>query len=152
MAIDEDTLSKEFPGYVGRPDKLTKQKFRDRIYDLMMSKNWTQSDLARRAGLPRDAISTYMRAKSFPTPRNLKALAAAFGMTPAELLPSVVEETIRNDVPSLSITSTTAAPNAAWVHMNRMVDMDTAIKILALVKEDKYWKGSEADAAASNAS
>src|SRR3546814_4094336 len=42
------------------PRHLTKQEFGRRLYQLMLAKNWSQADLARRAELGRDSISTYI--------------------------------------------------------------------------------------------
>src|SRR3546814_10206285 len=51
------------------PRHLTKQEFGRRLYQLMLAKNWSQADLARRAELGRDSISTYINGKTFPDPQ-----------------------------------------------------------------------------------
>lgn len=117
---------------------LTKQQFGQRLYQLMLAHGWNQSELARQADLPRDAISTYVRGRLFPTPKNLQALAQAFGLTPAEILPNTVESAIESDIPSLDIRSSTAAPGTAWVRLNRLVELKTAQKILEIINDDKY--------------
>lgn len=45
----------------------------------------------------------YVRGKSFPTPKNLAALALAFGMKETDLLPNHVESAIDEDNPALHI-------------------------------------------------
>lgn len=118
------------------PKHLTKEEFARRVYRLMVQRGWTQSDLARHAGLPRDAISVYVRAKSLPTPVNLAKLAQVFGMKPEELLPNIVESAIDNDQPAFEMRASTAAPGKVWLRVNRMVSMATAVKIADLLEQD----------------
>lgn len=118
------------------PKHLTKEEFARRVYRLMVQRGWTQSDLARHAGLPRDAISVYVRAKSLPTPVNLAELAACFNMKPEELLPNIVETAIDNDQPAFEMRASTAAPGKVWLRVNRAVSMATAVKIAELLEQD----------------
>jgi transcriptional regulator with XRE-family HTH domain len=118
------------------PKHLTKEEFARRVYRLMVQRGWTQSDLARHAGLPRDAISVYVRAKSLPTPVNLAKLAACFGMKAEELLPNIVESAIDNDQPAFEMRASTAAPGKVWLRVNRLVSMSTAVKIAELLEQD----------------
>lgn len=67
------------------------QVFGRRLYELMMAKGWNQSELARRAGLERHDVSYYIRGGDYPTPRHMKGLAAALGVTPRDLIPGYVE-------------------------------------------------------------
>jgi transcriptional regulator with XRE-family HTH domain len=67
------------------------------------AKGWSQSDLARAIwgqipssrGYPvarnRDRISVYEKGLNSPSPRNLKRLADALGVAPADLLDGVAE-------------------------------------------------------------
>jgi DNA-binding transcriptional regulator LsrR (DeoR family) len=43
------------------PKHLHNQEFGRRLYQHVMAKGWTQSELARRADLKRDSVSTYIR-------------------------------------------------------------------------------------------
>lgn len=119
------------------PKHLTKQEFATRVFRLMQAKGWNQSDLARHAGLPRDAVSVYIRGKSLPTPPNLKALAAAFNIDPTELLPNHIENAIDADTPSLEIKVSVSAPGMAWLRVNRLVTMGAAIKIADILENDR---------------
>jgi transcriptional regulator with XRE-family HTH domain len=92
-----------------RPKHLTKQEFGKRLYKLMISKGWHQSELARRAGVARDSVSTYVRGVSLPDPGNLEKLAVALGVDAVDLLPNHVEAAIDNDVPSLEMKISSAA-------------------------------------------
>ena len=58
-------------------------EFAKRLIALMRDKNLNQTDLAKKSGLTRDAVSTYCRARSMPEPINLAKLAKALGVEPA---------------------------------------------------------------------
>lgn len=124
------------------PSHLTKHEFAKRLYKLMASKGWTQSELARKSGLERAAISTYMRAKSLPTPSKLAALAAAFGVEPEILLPNHLEAAINEDAPSFEMKVSVSAPGMAWVRVNRLLSVNTAVKIASLLEADDATNGS----------
>lgn len=119
------------------PKHLTKQEFAKRLYQLMLKKGWNQSELARQANLPRDSISTYMRGRSLPTPQNLMALAKCLGVSQGELLPNQIESAIDEDSPALEVRSSPNAPGTAWLRVNRLVAMTTAIKIAELLENDR---------------
>lgn len=50
-------------------------------------KGWSQSELARQAGLGRDLVSDYLNAKSLPSELNASRLAAAIGVSLSDLMP-----------------------------------------------------------------
>ncbi|CDZ55033.1 helix-turn-helix domain-containing protein [Neorhizobium galegae] len=119
------------------PSHLTKQEFGKRVYRLMIGKGWTQSELARQSGLPRDSISVYVRGKSLPTPQSLETLAKALDTTPEELLPNHVESAIDEDHPSLEMKVSPNAPNVAWLRINRLVTVGAALKIMEILNDDQ---------------
>lgn len=118
------------------PKHLAKKEFGRRLYKLMLSRGWNQSETARRAGLTRDKISTYVRGLAFPTPACAKALASAFDMSVEELLPNNIESAIDADDPSFEMKVSTGAPNVAWIRVNRLVTLSTAVKIAELLQND----------------
>lgn len=118
------------------PSHLTKQQFGKRLYELMLKKGWTQSELGRRADLPRDSISVYVRGKSLPTPTSLKKLAEALAISETELLPNYVESAIDDDTPMIEMKISPNAPDTAWLRVNRLVTVSTAMKVLDLLKDD----------------
>lgn len=118
------------------PKHLAKEEFARRLYQLMVGRNWRQSDLARHADLPRNAISIYIRGVSLPTPENLKRLAAAFSMKPEELLPNYAESAIERDNPELDFRVSPANSKIGWLRINRLVKTATATKILELLEAD----------------
>lgn len=119
------------------PKHLTKQEFGKRLYKLMLAKGWHQSELARQADVARDAVSTYIRGKSLPTPVNLQALANALDVAPDELLPNITEAAIDEDDPSFEIKTSTSAQGKAWIRVNRLVTVATALKIGELLENDR---------------
>lgn len=118
------------------PQHLTKAEFAKKLYDLMLSKGWRQSDLSRRADLPRDSISGYIRANRLPTPASLKKLGAAFGIKPEELLPNHIESAIDADTPAFEMKVSPNTPGKAWLRINRMVSTSTCLKISALLQAE----------------
>jgi transcriptional regulator with XRE-family HTH domain len=120
-----------------RPKHLTKQDFGRRLYKLMISKGWSQSELARQAGIKRDSVSTYIRGVSFPERGNLEALADALSVNPDDLLPNVIESAIDEDVPSLELKISTADARIAWLRVNRLVSTVTCMKVLDLLNCDE---------------
>lgn len=118
------------------PKHLTKQEFAKRLYRLMLQRGWNQSELARRADLPRDSVSTYIRAKVMPTPQSAERLARALGVTPEELMPNHVESAIEEDAPSLEMKVSVNAPQKAWLRVNRLVSLSTAAKVIALIEAE----------------
>lgn len=118
------------------PIHLTKQQFGKRLYEQMLKKGWTQSELGRQADLPRDSISVYIRGRSLPTPSSLKKLADALGVSETELLPNYVESAIDDDTPMLEMKISPNAPNTAWLRVNRLVTVATAMKVLQLLEAD----------------
>lgn len=130
--VGDDVLSEETKL---APKHMTKQEFARRLYRLMVSKGWNQSELARQANMPRDSVSVYVRAKSLPTPANLEKLAKALDVEAEELLPNYVEGAIDRDEPSFEMKVSPNAPAVAWLRINQAVPVSTALKIAALLDE-----------------
>lgn len=66
-----------------------KKIFGEKLKAMHTEKGWSQSELAQRSNLNRDAISTYVRGKSFPSEGSLQKLAGAFNCTINEFLTSL---------------------------------------------------------------
>lgn len=131
------------------PKHLTKQEFAKRLYTLMIRKGWHQSELARQSGLPRDSISVYMRGKSLPEAANTQALANALGVSVEQLMPNHVESAIDEDSPALEMKVSPNAPNAAWIRVNRLVSLRTALSVMDLLEKDDVALGGGSRKAAS---
>lgn len=119
------------------PVHISKQDFGQRVRRLMYSKGWNQSELARRANLRRDAISTYIRGIAFPSPKSLHTLATALDVKPEDLLPNYVEQAIEADHPSIDFRVSPSRPNEAWLKIDQRVSTKTALEVMRLLDEDK---------------
>lgn len=115
---------------------ITNEEFGRRVYSRMLQHGWNQSDLARAAGLTRDAISTYVRGRSRPSPSNLTKLATALGVEPQELLPNAVESAIRDDTPLMEMKVSPAKPSVAWLRISRLTSTEAATKIMQILVDD----------------
>jgi len=116
--------------------ELSKMEFGRKLQQLMLDKEWNQSDLARRSELGRDAISTYVRGKSFPEPKNLTKLARAFGIKASELLPNAEIRAIDADnQPMMELKQAAGHPDKVMLRVNRMVSMDQAAEIVAILRK-----------------
>lgn len=123
---------------------LTKQEFGQRIYRLMMARGWRQAELARRAGLPRDSISSYVNGKTFPTPLSVQKLAAAFDMKPEEILPNHVAGAISADNPDIELKVSPSDTRLAWLRINKAVSLETGAKIVQLLSADSIMQDNDA--------
>jgi len=115
-----------------------KVAFGRRLFQLMLAKNWNQSDLARASGLGRDAISTYIRGRSYPEPVSKKKLADALGVRPEDLDPPSggINETAESGSPLFELRQSSTDPSKVHVYVNRVVTIGTAAKIIDLLKEE----------------
>ena len=129
--LQDDTMNEPLT-----PAHLTKQEFARRVYRLMRGKGWTQSELSRRAGIPRDSISVYIRARSLPEHGNLLKLAEALGVEPDQLLANKTEAAIDADFPAFEMRVSPGAPDKAWLRVNRLVGRSTALRIATLLEND----------------
>lgn len=118
------------------PAEITKIEFGRRLQQLHIDRGWNQSDLARAAGLGRDAISTYINGRSFPEPKSLRALADALQVSPEELLPNSIAMAMKQDPsPVLEIKQTAGHPDKVYLRVNRIVTLDQAAKIFTILKD-----------------
>jgi transcriptional regulator with XRE-family HTH domain len=113
----------------------TKSEFAKRLYQKMLSKGWTQSQLARYSGLNRDAVSTYIRARSLPSPVSLAKLAKTLDCPPEELLPSYYEAVVDELPARLEIKEIEAERGYMRLRCDMKLPKDLAIKAFMLLNE-----------------
>lgn len=117
------------------PKELSKLEFGRRLNKLMLDRGWNQSDLARAAGLGRDAVSTYVRGRSFPEPKSLRKLAEALGAKTEDLLPNTVALAMdAYTAPMLEIKQAAGHPDRVWLRVNRMVTLEQAAAIFNIIR------------------
>lgn len=102
----------------------------------MLRKGWNQSELARRSGLQRNAISTYKRGLNYPTPSSLHSLAKALGMAPDDLLPGY-DDVAHVERQTLDIKVSADRPNEAWLKVDRRVSLKTAVAVADILNSDE---------------
>jgi transcriptional regulator with XRE-family HTH domain len=118
-------------------DQLIRDQFAKRLYHAIVNKAWTQSELARRSGLTRNAVSTYVTARALPTPANLDALAKALGVAADELLPPVRDALAPATATIETCSFREVEGGQARLQVNKIVPMDTALEVIRLVNSDK---------------
>ena len=89
----------------------------------------------------RDRIGHYMAGTSYPEPENLELLAKAIGVSTDELTierpdPPAVARVTRQTA-DLHLTAAIDEPTKARLQLDRILDWETALRILQLVKEDE---------------
>lgn len=94
------------------------------------------SELADRAGLPRDSISRYRKKKSVPSEKSLQALAKAMGYKPSELMPNRADILVDPELATFEMVISPERPGKAWVRVDQLVDEEKALKIRALLRTD----------------
>lgn len=112
---------------------LTKQEFGKRLFALMLEKGMNQSDLARAGGLGRDSISTYIRGRSVPTPQNLERLAAAVGVSSADLYPNYDANAAAIEEPLFQVKQINDGSGMMWLHINMRIDAKKAVEIMQIL-------------------
>lgn len=118
-------------------DQIVKDAFAKRLYRAIVDKGLTQSEVARRAGLNKAAISSYATARSLPTPTNLNKLAKVLEVAPEELLPPIGD--LVNDNPvHIDVASMKAVGDGGLsrLQINKIIPTPMALDILRLVSQD----------------
>ena len=116
------------------PVEVVRQIFGRNLWTQLSLKGWNQSELARRANISRDSVSTYVRALALPDPANLQKIAQALGVEPSVLNPGVDQAGVESAVASVEFKESVGRPGFAWLRVNREVPFSVAVKILALLE------------------
>lgn len=64
----------------------SKERFREALVAMMKEKGMRASEIARKGGMTKDALSSYTTGRSIPNEKNLKKLAKVLGCEPSDLL------------------------------------------------------------------
>lgn len=116
-------------------DQVVKNQFSRRLYNALVAKGLTQSELARRAGLNRAAVSSYATARSLPNPANLAALAKVLDQAPEELLPPIGELTAESATHIDASSYKDVGGGNARLQINKIVPTKLALEILRMVSD-----------------
>lgn len=114
------------------PMAAAKQAFAKRLWNLMLRKNWSQSELANRAGLGRDVVNKYINARSLPTPESAEKLAQALGVPSIKLYPGAealdLGAPAHQEAPPVAMRVT--SNGMAMLNVNMEVPLSLALDIL----------------------
>ena len=113
---------------------LTRQEFGRRLYNFMMQKMYSQSDLARASGMGRDSISQYVRGRSVPSPKNLVKLADALDVEVDVLFPNYDAQSNAIEQPTLELKSIEADAEHLWLRINMKVPAEKALAVMQILK------------------
>jgi transcriptional regulator with XRE-family HTH domain len=100
----------------------------------MVDRNWSQSDLARQAGLGRDSISQYMVERSLPSPENAERLARAFGFKEVrDLYPDSFLASVDSVPAAIEVKQLPDNPQRAHLRVNKEMPFRVAAQIIDIL-------------------
>lgn len=115
--------------------EMVKSEFARRLYEAIVSKGWTQSEFARHCELNRDAISTYVRGKSVPSPVNLEKMAAVLNMRPEDLMPNYYEAAQAKADSQMELRDVPNDEGYMWIKLNMRLPKKVAIELFLKAQE-----------------
>jgi transcriptional regulator with XRE-family HTH domain len=112
-----------------------------RLFQLRVSKEMSQADVARGSGISRDMISKYEAGVTNPGPVNVMKLAKFFNVPTTELMPGKEEPAADDPATPYSsgvirLTLVDRDPIYSELMVSQVVFTTTALKILRLLEED----------------
>lgn len=122
--------------------RITASQFGRQLQQLLHERGWSQADLVRRVRettgqkMGRDAVSTYVNGRSFPSPKSLNLLSKAFGINQDELLRNRDVETGSEPEPKLELRMAPGRPGKAWLRIDRLVTFETAAEIVKMINAE----------------
>lgn len=122
------------------PSAIFRQEFARKLSQHLLVKGLSQADLAKKTKMDRSTISLYVRGKMKPTGTNLRVLAEALGVPPADLMPEATESAYRSEIPSIDLKVSAGHPNRAWLQINRELPFDIAAQIIHMINEAETSK------------
>jgi len=88
---------------------MPRESTRSRLIELMSAYNLTQSDIAKKTGIPKSAISMYINGYRVPRQDKLSLIADAYGVDPAWLM--------GYDIPMVPMSSNDSFPDFSPSHL-----------------------------------
>lgn len=114
---------------------LVKAEFAKRLYNKIAERGWTQSEFARNCDLARDAISTYVRGRSMPSPQALEKMANVLNVRPEELLPNYYESAHSRQESTFELRDVPNEEGYMWIKLNMRLPKKVAMQIFMLAQE-----------------
>lgn len=113
---------------------LTRQEFGKRLYNFMMQRRMSQSDLSRASGMGRDSISQYVRGRSVPSPKNLTKLSDALDVEVDVLFPNYDAQSNSIEQPTFEMKSIESDAENFWLRINMKVPAAKALEVMKILK------------------
>lgn len=112
-----------------------KAEFAKRLYMKIADRGWTQSEFARKCDLARDAISTYVRGRSMPSPNALGKMASVLGCRPEELLPNLYNSSKVSEEICCELRHIPNEDSLMHIRLNMRLPKKVAIQIFMLAQD-----------------
>lgn len=141
-------MAKRLTEVAGAPvERIEMEQFAKRLHRLMIDKQMSQSDLARRVwgsttdgrgydvAKNRDRISVYLKGQAIPDQKNLNRLAQALSVPVEDLAPDVVASNAQKENPEVQMTAIAGSTDKVYLRVNKLVPMALAAKIIGLLSE-----------------
>lgn len=142
---------------------LPNRQLMEALANVISQRGMNRSDVARASGLTRDNISRWARGTSFPTLDMLEKLARGLRVEPSDLVPCIfngeyTEEPLLSrkprgqslqNAPALSIQTSEDDPLKAWLRINQLVSIETALAVVKLIRDAEAAENDTTNRAAS---
>ena len=122
------------------------EEFSKRLNHHLISKGWSGSDLARAIwGESRpdskgylqvrgkDRASAWLRAKSYPDPKHLAAIARVLNVTPEELAPNLAGKAIAQTAPEIEMKMIAGHSDKVMLRVYKLVPLKVAVQVIGLL-------------------
>lgn len=113
-----------------------KAEFAKRLYNKIAERGWTQSEFARNCDLARDAVSTYVRGRSIPSPQALEKMATVLNVRPEDLLPNYYEAAHSKQEPTFELRDVPNEEGYMWIKLNMRLPKKLAMEIFMLAQSN----------------
>jgi transcriptional regulator with XRE-family HTH domain len=109
-----------------------------RLQELTLATGLTQAEIARRAGLQRDAYGRYVLGKTKPPLRRIRAIASALGVKPGEISEEWAH--MDSDIAGPAVAQkwtmgATARPGIVRMEFSGEVTLEEAGRFMSLLRE-----------------
>jgi transcriptional regulator with XRE-family HTH domain len=112
-----------------RSTEETRKVFGKKLLDAIRDANMNQSDLARRLGVTKDAISSYVRGRCLPKDETMVAICSELGIKEEELLPRRYDES--PNTPSVKLISVGDGSGNYFVSINVTCTLQEANNLIS---------------------
>jgi transcriptional regulator with XRE-family HTH domain len=116
------------------PDEAVRREFAKRLQAAILERGWTQSELARRAGINRDNVSGYIRGQNRPGPTMLKKMADALGVASDKLMPMAAVQSVDKAIPAFQMVQLGDGTDRVWLRINQAVTWPQFLRIAQILK------------------